>query len=69
YQRKDNLKGWHNTVIGEAFNDSNARISEEDLIAIMTPRQVEAGELGSGDLFLGCDVGQTCHVVIGKPNA
>lgn len=69
YQRKDNLKGWHNTVIGEAFNDSNARISEEDLIAIMHPRQVEPGELQTGDLFLGCDVGQTCHVVIGKPNS
>lgn len=69
YQRKDNLRGWFNTVIGEAFNDSNARISEEDLTAIMNPRQVEPGELAQGDLFLGCDVGQTCHVVIGKPHA
>lgn len=69
YQRKDNLRRWFNTVIGEAFNDSNARISEEDLLAIMHPRQVEPGEMQTGDLFLGCDVGQTCHVVIGKPNA
>lgn len=69
YQRKDNLRSWFNTVIGEAFNDSNARISEEDLTAIMNPRQVEPGELQQNDLFLGCDVGQTCHVVIGKPNA
>ncbi|MEH3064946.1 MAG: hypothetical protein PGN33_20130 [Methylobacterium radiotolerans] len=69
YQRKDNLRGWFNTVIGEAFNDSNARISEEDLIAIMNPRQVEPGELRTHDLFLGCDVGQTCHVTIGKANS
>ncbi|GJE78076.1 phage terminase large subunit family protein [Methylorubrum suomiense] len=69
YQRKDNVRRWFNTVIGEAFNDSNARISEEDLTAIMTPRQVEPGEMQQGDLFLGCDVGQTCHVIIGRPNA
>lgn len=69
YRRKDNLRRWYNTVIGEAFNDGDARISEEDLQAVMSPRQVEQGELYRGDLFLGCDVGQTCHVVIGRPDA
>lgn len=70
YQRADNLRGWFNTVIGEPFNDSNARISEEDLNAIMTPMEVNLDAIASGgELFMGIDVGQTCHVVIGKPNA
>lgn len=68
YQRVDNLRGWFNTVIGEPYNDSNARISEEDLAAIMKPNEVKLQE-HYGQLFLGCDVGQTCHVVIGRPDA
>lgn len=69
YRRADNIRRWYNTVIGEAYNDGNARISEEDINHCMTPRQIEQGELFQNDLFLGCDVGQTCHVVIGRPNA
>lgn len=67
YQRADNVKGWWNTVIGEPYNDSNARISEEDLNHCMTPMPIDMKSYtGYGDLFLGCDVGQTCHVVIGR---
>ncbi len=69
YRRTDAIRRWYNTVIGEPFNDGDARISEEDLNAIMSPRQVDPSELRQGNLFLGCDVGQTCHVTIGTPNA
>lgn len=69
YRRADNIRRWWNTVVGEAYNDGNARISEEDLNTCMLPRTVEQGELFNHDLFMGIDVGQTCHVIIGRPNA
>lgn len=70
YNRADNLKGFFNTVIGEPFNDSNARISEEDIRACMESAQTPTPQMYAGyrDIFLGADVGKTCHVVIGKPN-
>lgn len=70
YTRADNTRGFYNTVLGRAYNDSNARISEEDIRACMDVAQTPTPEMyrGTGDIFLGADMGQTCHVVIGRPN-
>ncbi len=67
YQLADNLKGFFNTVLGEPFNDANARISEEDIRVCMQGPAIPDPK-PSGGYFLGCDVGQTCHVTIGTPN-
>lgn len=64
FTQLDNLKGFHNTVLGEAYNDSNARISEADIRACMKG----AGEVTvSSDTpcFIGIDVGLICHLVVG----
>jgi hypothetical protein len=67
YQRADNMKGWHNTVIGEAYNDANARISEEDIRHCMKgPGAPDPYPYGG--LFIGIDAGLTCHVTIGTPD-
>lgn len=64
YQRLDNIRGWHNTVIGEAYNDANARLSEEDIRACMRGQGVPDPMPAEG-LFIGIDAGLTCHVIIG----
>lgn len=66
YQRADNMKGFHNTVLGEAFNDANARISEEDIRFVMKG-QGAPDPRPAGGLFIGIDAGLTCHVTIGTP--
>lgn len=67
YQRVDNVKGWYNTVLGEPYNDSNARISEEDIRACFEGPAIPSPR-PQGGMFLGADVGQTCHVVVGTPD-
>jgi hypothetical protein len=63
---QDNLRSWYNTVLGESYTDSNIRLSEEDIIACMgAPAQPE---ISSDDpVFIGIDVGLTCHIVLGTP--
>lgn len=57
------LRRWYNTVLGEAFNDSNARLSEADIRAVMTGlNEVEVSS--ETPVAIGIDVGQTCHVVM-----
>jgi hypothetical protein len=70
YTRADNMRGFFNTVLGRSFNDSNARISEEDIRICMDRAPEPTPEIyaGYGNVFLGADMGITCHVVIGTPN-
>ena len=60
------LKGFHNTVLGKPFNDSNARISEADVIAALGS-EAEQEPASTEPLGLGIDVGLICHVVLGSP--
>jgi len=63
YKRKNSLRRWYNTVLGEPYNDANARLTIPEIEAIMK------GE-GNADISpgtpvaIGVDVGQTCHVVV-----
>lgn len=62
-KRRNNLRGWYNTVLGEPFNDSNARLNESEIKLIMTGE----GDVAIGPdvpVAIGIDVGQTCHVVL-----
>lgn len=61
----DNLRGWYNTVLGQAYNDSNARLDETQIRACMhSANHVEVSALDP--VVIGIDVGQTCHLVLGK---
>jgi hypothetical protein len=66
YKATNNLRGFHNTVLGEAFNDSNARLNEAQIRGCMNGSQaVEPSAVD--ECFIGIDVGLICHVVVGKP--
>jgi hypothetical protein len=63
----DDLKGFMNTALGEAYTDSNSRLSEESIKAVM--KGVAQPTVGaSTPVYVGIDVGQTCHVILGTPN-
>ena len=63
--RQENMRGWYNTILGKAFNDSNARLTEEDIRAIM-----EGNSFGHDKrlpVIVGIDVGLMCHLTISTP--
>ncbi len=63
YKAKDALRRWYNTVLGEAYNDASARLSEVDILAVMKGEgKVDVGIMAP--VFVGIDVGLTCHIVL-----
>lgn len=64
YKRRDYVRGWHNTVLGLSYTDGSVQLTESDIRA-----NLEGGgipEVGSdAPVWLGIDVGQTCHIVLG----
>jgi hypothetical protein len=65
-RQQDDIRGFHNTVLGNPYNDSNARLSEEDIRACIGVPDVQA-PAADEPLALGIDAGMTCHVVLGSP--
>ncbi|MCE5252859.1 MAG: phage terminase large subunit family protein [Actinomycetia bacterium] len=59
----DNLKGWYNTVLGETYSDGNSKLEPAHIEAIMGP--AGAPDV-SGDVILGCDMGTSCHLTLGR---
>lgn len=62
YKKKDALRRFFNTVLGEAYNDASARISEQDIQAIM--RGEGKVDVGDAPVVIGIDAGLTCHIVL-----
>lgn len=65
YKANDNMKGFHNTVLGNAHTNEDQKLSLSSIelaIGNPTPPQ-EASPLE--DHFIGVDVGATCHIVVG----
>jgi hypothetical protein len=65
YKRRDFIRGWHNTVLGDGYTDSRSRLEEVDIKAVMGSYKVP--EISSADqVMFGADIGQTCHIVVGR---
>lgn len=63
FRRKDALRHFHNTVLGRAYNDSKARLSELEIRAVMQGSS-EPDIDGSMPVIVGIDVGLICHVTL-----
>lgn len=63
YKRKNSMRRWYNTVLGEPYNDASARLSIPEIEAVMKGEGAVDVPLGS-PVAVGVDVGQTCHVVV-----
>ena len=60
------LKGWHNTVLGRAFNDNNARLSDVDINMCFTSQMSVPEPDRSKPTWIAIDMGLTCHLVVGQ---
>ncbi|RWI74768.1 phage terminase large subunit family protein [Mesorhizobium sp.] len=63
YKRKNSIRRWYNTVLGEPYNDANARLSIPEIEAVMKGEGV-INVADQSPVAVGVDVGQTCHVVV-----
>lgn len=66
YRRRDFIRGWYNTVLGEPYTDGNIRLTERDIRACMVGAGVP--EVGDSEVAVGIDIGQSCHITLGKPD-
>jgi hypothetical protein len=62
YKAKDAIRRWYNTVLGKAYNDASARLSEVDILAVM--RGEGKVQINNEPVFVGIDVGLTCHITL-----
>lgn len=62
YKQKGSLRRFYNTVLGKSYNESDARLSELEIRAIM--HSGKKPDVGKIPIMVGIDMGITCHMVI-----
>lgn len=62
----DQIAGFYNTVLGEPFDSVNARLTESQIRACFV--SPSSPDLDGEEVFIGIDMGQMCHVVVGRPD-
>lgn len=67
YKRRDNLKGFCNTVLGETYENSDSKLTDQQ-IDLVLKSSVPQGKLEGFAHWVGIDVGLTCHIVVGAAN-
>ena len=67
YKSKDFIRGFKNSVLGEAEDSSTARMSEADIRICMSSGTGHEVKPPRKDIYawVGIDIGHTCHVVVG----
>lgn len=66
YQKNSYLRGFHNTVLGMPYSDGSIQIPEVDIVHCMTSNSLMRDLSEYENLWIGVDMGQTCHVTIGS---
>lgn len=66
YHLMDNMKGFHNTVLGKTHESSDERLSEALLRTLFTLDSDYITEPTGVPHFIGIDMGKVCHITIGK---
>ena len=67
YQKNSYMRGFHNTVLGTPYSDGSIQIPEVDIEACMANQSDLMKDLKIyQNLWVGVDMGQTCHVTIGS---
>lgn len=70
YQKNEYIRGFFNTVLGLPYSDGSIQIPRELILACMTDCVYDLPVDISDDVWVGIDMGQTCHIILGKgPNA
>lgn len=64
YKRRNNMKGFYNTVLGETYEQGNSRLTLSQIQSVM--RSPVAPVITRADaVYIGIDVGLTCYIVLG----
>ena len=66
YQLLDNMKGFHNTVLGITHESSDERLSEVLLRTLFTAMSDFYTDHNGVPHFIGIDMGKVCHITIGR---
>lgn len=66
YKERDYLRGWYNTVLGEAYTGGNARLDDAQIEACMTSEAMPPAANPLLPAWIGIDVGMTCHIVVSE---
>lgn len=66
YRARDYMRGWYNTVLGEAYNAGSARLSEAELNQCFTAQSQIPTPDPSKPSWIGIDVGKTCHLILSQ---
>ena len=66
YQKTEYIRGFHNTVLGQPYSDGNIQIPEADILACMTDNIGEPVSSRADSIWVGIDMGQMCHVTLGR---
>ena len=66
YKERDFLRGWYNTVLGEAYTAGNARLSDTDIAQCFTSQMTKPDVDRTIPTWVGIDMGQTCHLILGQ---
>jgi hypothetical protein len=64
YREKENLKSFYNTVLGEPFTESSAQLQKDQIEAVMAPNGSPPNVGHDTAVYMGIDMGQTCHIVL-----
>lgn len=67
YRRREFIRGWHNTVMGEPFIDGKSQLSIEAIKAVLGAPVIGSPPDKDLPTFVGIDVGQICHLMQGVP--
>lgn len=66
YRKRDYLRGWHNTVLGQAYTADNARLSDAQIEAVFTPEASVPTVDTRRPSWLGIDIGAVCHLILSQ---
>ena len=66
YKRRDYLRGFYNTVLGETYSDGNIQLSRDAVEQCFTGQPAVPTNIHPRDpVSVGIDMGQTCHITVG----
>lgn len=69
FQKEEFMRGFYNTVLGQPYTDGSIQIPEEDILACMTNNINTPTTSAGDDIWVGIDMGNTCHITLGRgPN-
>jgi hypothetical protein len=66
YKRLNFIRGWYNTVLGRSYTGGDQRLTDADIEPAFTGDALKRPPIPGVPAWLGIDMGQTCHIVVGQ---